>query len=387
MPDFERLNPSRMMEQAKASTGLSDFGPDHFVEPLTVLTKSMRDEAQLNAQGVAAQSGRLINALENRLRKQKLLKDHPEILDLPVDVGVVIVGMPRTGSTMLHRLLASAPQATATLWWETIFPLPREGKGPADTASRIADAEALVEQLVSASAGFEAIHPMDAHAHDEELTLIEQSFVSNIPESMMYVPSYGEWLLNADQRPAYGELLDWLRILEWQNPGRENKKWILKTPHHLTAVETVLDVFPKAVIAMTHRRVDHVLGSWFSMVASLTSGNTDTNFAVEQARHWTQRLKRNLEDMVVARQAAESRFVDVQYRELLADPLGNAEKVFAAVGMGVAPADRQAWENWLGNNKRDNRPSHKYDVADFGMSEAALADEFRFYADAYRLNG
>lgn len=387
MPDFELLNPSIMMEKARASTGLTDFGPDHFVEPLTVLAKSMRDEAQLNAQGVASQSGRLINALENRLRKQKLLKDHPEILGLPVDVGVVIVGMPRTGSTMLHRLLASAPQATATLWWETIFPLPRDGKGPQDTANRIRDAEALVEQLVSASAGFEAIHPMDAHAHDEELTLIEQSFVSNIPESMMYVPSYGEWLLNADQRLAYGELLDWLRILEWQNPGREKKKWILKTPHHLTAVKTVLEVFPQAVIAMTHRRVDHVLGSWYSMVASLTSGNTDADFASAQARHWTQRLKRNLEDMLVARETAEDRFVDVQYRGLLADPIANAEKIFAAAGMSVTADDRNAWENWLGGNKRDNRPSHKYDVADFGMSEAALADDFRFYADAYGLNG
>lgn len=372
-----------LMALARQRTGLTDFGPGHFVEPLDVLVRAMHEEAQLNEAGAAVHGGRLVNALANRLRKQALLARQPEILEQEVNVAAVIVGLPRTGSTMLHRLLSASPRATATRWWETIFPLPRRDDGNSDIAERKADAEALAAQLLEASAGFDAIHPLDAHAFDEELPLIEQSFMSNIPESMLYVPSYGEWLLKADQRLAYAELIDWLRILQWQDPERKGKSWILKAPHHLTAVQTVLEVFPRAAMVMTHRRVDHVMGSWYSMVASLTGGNTDRDFAREQASHWTQRLRRNLEDMMAARANAEDRFIDVHYRSLLEEPLDHARRVFAAAGLAADAADEAAWSAWLAGNQRDNRPSHKYDVVDFGISADRLREEFAFYSDLF----
>ncbi|QZP09220.1 sulfotransferase [Caenibius sp. WL] len=383
MQNLAQLEPDALMARAKANTGLDDFGPDHFLEPLTVLTRSMREEADLNEAGIQMQGGRIVNALENRLRRQALMKAHPEIADEKVEVGAIIVGLPRTGSTMLHRLLAASPRATAMVWWETIFPLPRDESGAADIAARKADAEALVEQLVGASAGFDAIHPMDAHAYDEELPLIEQSFISNIPEAMMYLPSYGAWLLEADQRAAYGELIDWLKILQWQDPSRRGQKWVLKAPHHLTAVQTVLDMFPEAVIVMTHRRIDHVIASYSSMVGSLTGGNTDTDFRAAQARHWSARLKRNLEDMMAARRNAEDRFVDVDYRKLLADPVGHAIGIFATAGIHADDADVAAWKAWLDGNKRDNRPSHKYELADFGIDAEQLSREFAFYTNVY----
>lgn len=388
MHDSGMLNPDALMARAVQSTGLSDFGPDHFREPLDVLTRAMRDQAQLTEVGIAMQGGRIVNALENRLRRIALMTRHPEIADQDVKVAAVIVGMPRTGSTMLHRLLSSSPQATATIWWETIFPLPRTPEGgTADVAARKADAEALVDQLVNASAGFEAIHPMNAHAYDEELPLIEQSFISNIPEAMMYLPAYGEWLLNADQTKAYGELIDWLKIMQWQSPERAGKHWILKAPHHLTAVQTVLDVFPEAVIVMTHRRIDHVMASYASMVGSLTGGNTDADFRKAQAAHWSQRLRRNLQSLVAAREGAESRFVDVHYRELLSAPIDHARRIFGAAGLIAGAEDDAAWQGWLDGNKRDNRPSHTYELADFGLDAVALRQDFGFYIDAYGLEG
>ena len=380
---LEQLEPPALMRRAREATGLDDFGPAHFVEPLTVLTDAMRKEAELHEAGADAQAARLVNALENRLRRRQLLARHPEIADRQVHVGVVILGLPRTGSTMLHRLLASSPKATALRWWETIFPLPRTEPGDADVAARKADAEALVQQLMSASEGFDAIHPLDAHAHDEELPLIEQSFMSNIPESMLHIPSYGDWLLKADQRPAYDELTEWLQILEWQNPDRAGQSWVLKAPHHLTAVPTVLDVFPEAVVAMTHRRIDHVMGSWYSMVSSLTGGNTHADFSREQAEHWTRRLHTNLGDMMAARRRAEHRFVDVHYKALLDAPLVQAKRIFTAARLSPDKADEAAWSDWLASNRRDNRPSHKYDVEDFGISNERLRRDFAFYSDVY----
>ena len=386
MRDMASLEPDVLMARARASTGLDDFGPAHFMEPLAALTRSMRDEADLHEAGIAMQGGRIVNALENRLRRQALMKAHPEIADEQLDVGAIIVGLPRTGSTMLHRLLAASPRATAMVWWETIFPLPRDESGAADIAARKADAEALVAQIVGASEGFEAIHPMDAYAHDEELPLIEQSFMSNIPEAMMYLPGYGAYLLDADQTHAYGELIDWLKILQWQDPSRRGRKWVLKAPHHLTAVQTVLDSFPDAVIVMTHRRIDHVIASYSSMVGSLTGGNSATDFRAAQAAHWSARLKRNLEDMIAARSRQNGRFVDVSYRKLLADPVGHAIGVFAAAGVHADEADLAAWKGWIDGNQRDNRPSHRYDLADFGIDADALRRDFAFYADAYGID-
>jgi hypothetical protein len=383
MRDLEALAPQSLMALARQGTGLDDFGADHFFEPLSILTRSMREDARLNAHGVAQAARRLTNALENRLRRVALMTAHPEIAEEEVLVGAVILGLPRTGSTMLHRLLTASPQTTGPYWWETVFPLPRGEAGAADIATRKADAADLAAELIAASEGFEAIHPLNAGAIDEELPLIEQSFMSSLPESMMYLPGYGEWLLNADQSPAYDELIEWLKILQWQTPARRGKAWILKVPHHLSAVQTVLDKFPQAAIPMTHRRIEHLMGSWYSMVASLTGGNTDLDFGTEQAKHWTQRWHRNLVAMMAAREKAESRFVDIHYRDLLTNPLAAARKVFQAAGLPVADTDETAWANWLDGNKRDSRPSHKYDVADYGMSSADLTRDFAFYSDRF----
>jgi len=388
MRDNSALTLSALMAAARQATGLDDFGPNHFLEPLEVLTASMRDEAQLNERGLAAHTARLENALANRLRRVDLMRRVPAIAEEQVDVAVVIVGLPRTGSTMLQRLLGASPKATATYWWETIYPLPRtqpasDAERTQDIDARQADADRLAKDLVASSAGFEAIHPMNAFAHDEELALIEQSFMSTIPESMLHVPSYGEYLMGADQSAAYLELIDWLKILQWQDPSRLGQKWVLKAPHHLTAVQTVLDVFPQAVLAMTHRRVEHVMGSWYSMVASLTGGNTDTDFSREQAANWTRRLHGGLEGMFAARSDAEDRFVDVHYKALLSDPLGAATRTFEAARIPVDAADEAAWRAWLDANRRDNRPSHKYDVADFGISADSLKQQFAFYSDRF----
>jgi hypothetical protein len=220
------MNIDTLMQAARQRTGLHDFGPAEFRQPLGVLVDAINQEARLTARGLAAQTERLINALSNRLRKQQLLREHPEIHDQVVDVAYVITSLPRTGSTMLQRLLGASPHLTATLWWETIFPLPFEGEGRHDNHLRLAQADALIRMITGAAEGLETIHPMDPLAHDEDLMIIEQSFVSTMPEAMMYVPSYGAYVLSADDDWVYRELVDYLKILQWQLPARAGRKWI-----------------------------------------------------------------------------------------------------------------------------------------------------------------
>lgn len=369
---------------AKTRTGLTDFGESQFRIPLGELVNALNDEACLNETGFNAARERLVNALSNRLRKVELLKRHPEIHAEVIDVAGIIIGLPRTGSTMLHRLLAASPNLTAVKWWESVFPLPRGILNEADVKARQSDAETLVDDILSAAQGFEAIHPLNAHAYDEELPLIEQSFVSNLPESMMYLPSYGAWLLQADQTRAYEELIDYLKILQWAAPERRGKKWVLKCPHHLTAIQTCLDLFPNAVIVMTHRPVEDLVPSWCSMVATLTGAYSDKDFSILQAKHWTERLKRNLSDMIEARSEHEERFIDINYKDLLSKPEHAAERFFKAVNLSVEPEDVSAWTAWLKSNRRGDRPKHEYSMEQFGLNPRLLKSEFDFYTSKYR---
>lgn len=373
------LTVNNLMAEARRRTNLADFGPEVFLEPLSVLVDSMREEAQLSPAGLAAQSERLINALSNRLRKQQLLREHPEIGDEQVEIAAAIVGLPRTGSTMLHRLLAASPQLTATRWWEAIFPLPFAEEENGSSELRRARAAVLAAQIVSAAKGFEAIHPLDADAYDEELPLLEQTFVSTLPESMMYLPTYGAWLAQADPRPAYREFIDYLKILQWQSSARRGRRWVLKAPSHLQYTPAVLELFPRALIVMTHRPVKQLMPSWYSMVGSLTGADASVDHAKAQATHWTWRWADSLKVMMRAREAAPERFLDVDYRRLMAEPLAVGEEVFRRAGLVYAPEDEAALRSWMAQNPRDNRPSHTYALADYDVAPRQLDETFGFY--------
>lgn len=368
---------------AIARVGLTDFGSASYIPALDALLASMRDEAQLNAAGIAAQGERIVNALSNRLRRVDLLRRHPEILEETVNVAAVIVGLPRTGSTMLHRLLSASPQLTALRWWESVYPLPLDGDAVDDRADRIEKAKTLVADILGSAAGFEAIHPLDALAYDEELPLIEQSFLSSLPESGMYLPSYGAHLLAADQSYAYEELVQYLKILQWSSPERRGRRWVLKCPHHLSAVRLVLRIFPTAAIVMTHRPIDQLMGSWYSMVASSTGAGTDADFAHAQAEHWTHWWKHGTEELARARAGAEERFVDIDYRALLTEPLEQARRAATAAGLAITPTDITAWQAWLDGNQRDARPTHKYSLEQFGIDRARLDRDFAVYTKAF----
>lgn len=379
------LTSGRLLDIARERSGLEDFGPEQFLEPLEVLLKSMREEAQLTESGLSAQSERLINALTNRLRRVQFVRDNPAVLDEEVEVSGAIVGLPRTGSTMLQRLLASSPSLTATYWWETIYPMPLPGEALEENEDRIKLAEQLVAQILSSAENFDSIHPLNARAYDEELTLIEHSFMSNMPESMMYVPSYGRWLLEADQSWAYQELVDYLKILQFQHPKRRQQRWILKSPHHLTALNTLLDTFPDAQVIMTHRPITAVMPSWYSMVGSLSAADSNAEgLQVAQAKHWTWRLDQSLQAFIAARQGNEHRFVDIGYRQLLSDPISACEHILDRGNHPMNEQDKSAFEDHLKGNQRGNRPSHQYDLADYGVKISELEEQFEYYSQAYR---
>ncbi|HEX7307375.1 sulfotransferase [Lentzea sp.] len=375
------LNVSELVEKARAKTGLSDFGDDWFREPLDVLVRSLNTEAALSPLGYELTKHRLTALLSDRLRLRGLQRANPEVLDVDVRVAAEICGLPRTGSTLLHRLLSASPQVTSTLSWEVAYPLPFPGESPA-AELRKNRARERMQVFAQLSPDFGDLHTVVWDGPEEDVILLDRTFVSMSFDSFYRVPAYGDWLRSADHRPAYRELREWLQVLQWQNPGR-TQPWVLKSPHHLTAVDTVLDEFPTCKIVMTHRSPVNAVPSYASMVRAMSSQYSDNADPVLIGRYWSRRFAKTLQDFASARQARPGRFVDVRFADTVGKPVEVARQVLDELGLPAGPADDAAFEAYLAHNRTERHGSHSYTPEDFGLSEDRLRRDFAFYTEVY----
>ncbi|MGI5501357.1 sulfotransferase family protein [Lentzea sp. CA-135723] len=375
------LNVPDLLGRASAKTGLADFGDDWFREPLDVLVRSLNTEASLSPLGFELTRHRLTALLADRLRLRELQRNHPEVLDVEVRVAAEICGLPRTGSTLLHRLLAASPQVTSTLSWEVAYPLPFPGEGP-DAERRKSRARERMQVFAQLSPDFGDLHTVVWDGPEEDVLLLDRTFVSMSFDSFYWVPSYGDWLRSADQRPAYRELREWLQVLQWQHADR-SLPWVLKSPHHLTAVDTVLDEFPDCRIVMTHRSPVNAVPSYASMVRAMSAQYSENVDPVHIGRYWSGRFARTLRGFASARSARPERFVDVRFADTVSRPLDVAREVLTALGLPPGPADDAAFEAYLTRNRTERHGSHSYSPADFGLSEDRLRTDFAFYSEVY----
>ncbi|WP_226016565.1 sulfotransferase [Novosphingobium sp. FKTRR1] len=376
------LSVDGLLARARAETGLDDYGDMWFLEPLSKLVDWVNAEAGLIAPDAGA-GMRIASALSDRLKLVQYFKDHPEAHEEAIDVACVVVGLPRTGSTVVQRLLASSPKLTSLFWWETTFPLPFPGEVPGDPTPRQEMARQVVDSLLELWPDFESIDPIEAMVVSEEVILLDRTFLSTSYDSMMNVPSYGFWMADQDHAPAYRDLLLWLKAIQHQSPWRHGRQWVLKTPHHvLGGMNGLLAVFPDAKLVMTNRDVADVLPSYCSMCASM-SVNTSTTYRREvQGAYWTARFKTGLERFAALRRTLPAgQVIDIDYRDTVSDPIGTLERVMIAVGLGFDAADREAAEACMADNVRDKRPRHKYSAEEFGLSQEQIARDFAFMAD------
>ncbi|MCW6534821.1 MULTISPECIES: sulfotransferase family protein [Sphingomonas] len=377
VPDREAL-----VAEARAQTGLGDFGNTWFFANIDALIPSLNNDAQLSPAGVAVAKGMIVNGLVNRLRHVELLKQHPEILDEKVEVAAVVVGLPRTGSTMLHRMLAAAPGMTGVRWFEAqnYSPFPGEERG--NPAQRRAAAQGLLDYMVANIPDLMSIHPMSLDQPDEELIVLGQLYSSTMIEGTYHVPGFAHWLTapETDRTQCYRDLKQILQSLQWQDPSRKGARWVLKTPGHLMALDAVIEVFPEAKIVMTHRDPVATVPSYCSMEYSLYQMVSETIDRESVARFWVPRLAELLDGfMRVRRETGGRNFVDVRYADLLSDPIGQGARVLEAAGVDVTPEVRAGMEQWVEHNKREDRAPHKYSLEDFGLNKAEVERPFADY--------
>jgi hypothetical protein len=376
---------SVLSEASRREGGLQDFGDPAFREPLRRLLAALDGEAELHEQGRAAQLERIVGLLRNRLRTEEAIREHPGILDERIEEPIVIVGLMRTGTTMLHRMCASDPRLFALHWYEARHPAPFRGADDAGSDPRIRDAEREVEAMLGASPELIAAHPMDAHAPDEEILLIEHSFLSTNPYAFCNIPGFARWRDAQDPASAYRLLERLLRFLQWQKRRRGERatRWILKTPFHLLHMDQLLASFPSARVVWTHRDPAQCVPSFASLIHTLRESSSDRSDPVLVGRQWRELFARATLRSLDARANCEERFLDVDYRELVADPLAQVERIHAFAGLDLTEELRARMRRWATENARETRPLHRYTFERFGIDEEELRRDFARYRERF----
>jgi len=367
------LSAETLRRRAVKATGLPWSADRQTDLALDALCRSIIEDAQLSTFGALVIRARMHGILTTRLRVAALLERYPDIATLPIEPPIVIAGLQRSGTTMLHRLIAADPDMRAVGSWEVVHLLPRKREKSGRPTVRIAQTKAAELALRYLNPQFFAIHAVEADGPEEDVLLQEYSLLSQVPEAMLHVPSYAEWLSKQDMHGSYAYLKVLLQILQWQDPRR---RWVLKTPAHLEHLDTLLDVFPDALIVQTHRDPLRTTASFSSMLAHGHSVFSEHVDAREVARHW---LTRNADMVNRALDVREQRpevFLDVRYEDLVDDPMAQVERIYAAVGFELTEEVRARMEEHRKGHAQHSHGVHRYSLEEFGLSEGEVNDAY-----------
>ena len=389
LPDT-RLDEASLLAEARERAGLSDFGDGSFRAPLAKLLEAIEGEARLTAVGRAVQRTRIVGLLSARLQMQAWLARHPEIEDEQVDVRFVVVGVPRTGTTLLQRILAQDSRSSWLAWWECRHPVPLPGwqveESRRQRDPRVAKAEAEVAAMIAGNPALAAVHPLDALAPDEDVMLLEHAFQSSPPAGSMNVPSYLRWHLAQDGRTAYADHARFLRFLQWQKRmrGEPVGPFVLKAPHHMVHLDRLLERYPGATIVYTHRDPLDTLPSLASMALQLRRLTCDTVHPAECADYALTTARCRLARTEGVRRATGGRrFVDVWFSDMANDALAVVERIYGAIGLDLPAGVRAGMARYIAENGRERRPPHGYTLEQFGLDADAICSEFASYRETH----
>jgi Sulfotransferase family len=378
------LDAERAVEQASEQTGLSDLGDDSWKEGLGRLVDALCNEAALNELGTALVGGELTGYLGDRMRLVAHRKAHPEIAGVDVVPPIVIVGQGRTGTTILHELLAQDPATRVPMTWEVDRPFPPPEAATYDTDPRIAEVDETLAGVDLVLPGFKAMHPMAARLPQECVRITASDFRSMIFPTQYRVPSYASWLLHdADMRPAYRWHRMFLEHLQSRCPAT---RWVLKSPGHLWALDALLGEYPNALLVQTHRDPLRILASLSSLVARLRALASDDSSIPDAASDFADNILDGLDRSVTAREngtVPAGRVVDVQFRAFMADPFATIRTIYERLGLELEADAEQRMRAFLAANPQDKHGKHTYSFRETGLDEGARRERARRYQEYF----
>ena len=323
------LDGDRLCAEARRRTGLEDFGDPPVERVLSVLTESLEREAELHALGRFLMRIHLRDLLETRLRLAQAWRENRERLELQrIERPIFITGMPRSGSTFLHELMAENPEHRAPRVWEVMFPVGSGKAGKREQARRIRKAETCLWWFRRLAPRADAVYPMRAHTPHECVAIHSYTFLSQEFISTCQIPTYEAFLEHSDLTPAYAWQRRFLQHLQSDGPGR---RWLLKSPDHAHGLRELFSIFPDALVIQTHRNPVEALKSSTDLTRVLRglygAPGDPEEVRMREARVLAEDTERFIEFRDAHPELAH-RFIDVKYTELVAEPLATVRRIY-----------------------------------------------------------
>jgi hypothetical protein len=365
------------LEGARCEARLSDFGDHGFTEPLARLIDASLRELRFTDAGLLNFKATIQRFLVNRLRLRRDLLAHPEIRDEDVSDPIIALGMPRTGTTKLQRLLSADPGNQKLALWRLLNPAPFPEDPPGTHAGRLAFAR-VVEQATRANPDFTMSHETAADEADEDSFLLLFSFEYSMLHNIFPAVSYLEWVRTRSPLPAHEFERTLLRYLQWQDGGRRGRRWILKNPGHVGHLKALHTVFPKATFVHSHRDMTEVLPSYCHLIESIYRplyANINPREVGRQALlYWRPEIERYERER--AELGAEIEILDVPYQGITTDPHPIVREIYRRAGLPLTSEAVAAMREWSDRNQQHKHGKANYSLERYGLTRATILEAF-----------
>lgn len=375
---MDRLDRKQLMQRAQERTGLNDFGDLPFEEPLEMLIFSLERDARLDDARRAGTAEMITGTLVKNLRLVDDRKRFPGIAEEVVAEPIFILGLPRTGSTNLHGLMAQCEGIRAPRRWEMSLPSPPPEATTYETDPRIAQIHGT--EVAAASEELKKKHPISADRPEQCQGLNDYMFMNWALLAPYELPTYREWLLTADHRPSYEAHKRTLQHLQFRHPGR----WVLKYPKHSFTLDALLAVYPDARIIWTHRDPTRIIPSSISLIETFrkaTPGFDRKLLGREWASYEELGMRRGLDMRDNLMKPAN--VIDIHYADVMKDPIAAIERAYNHFGIALSAESKVRVRHFIAENAKDKHGVHSYSAEEFGLSEAMLRTLFKDYIERF----
>jgi hypothetical protein len=375
-----RLRAVDLIETAKRRCGLDDFGGGDFFEGLSRLLASCQREARLNVIGRLALRSDLVRTLCSRLLMERDRQLYPDIVWQEIRQPLFIVGLPRSGTTILHSLLAVDPEHRAPLTWEVMSPSPPTDHNEQQRIRRATQSCRCFNWLAPT---FQHVHSLGAELPQECVSLMSPSFLSDQFDTMYNVPSYRAWFFRQDPLPAYQYHRRFLQHLQFR---KQAARWVLKAPTHMSALPTLLSIYPDALFVQTHREPLEAMASVSSLITILRrvfSDAVDPGLVFREAvQYWSEALSRFLQER---NRLANHRVCDLNYLDIRRDPIAAVRRIYEQFAWSLSQEAEQRMQTVLASQSRQQYNNHRYHLSYFGFDAAKYASAFGAYSEQFSL--
>jgi hypothetical protein len=361
--------------------GLDDFGEDDYREALGILCRSLDEDARLNPIGELALQAMITDALQARLMVEEGWKQSPEAANARIDRPLIIIGLPRTGTTALHHLIGQDPGVQALENWLQRTPKPRPPRARWEQDPDYLAAAERVDMMFARSPEMRAIHEIEAHLPDECWNTFAQNFVHSSYQANTDVRQYAQWWLHSDMTPVYRRHRRTAQLIGCHEP---EKRWLFKDATHLFGPEAMLEVYPDAMIVQTHRDPVRLIPSVCSLVWSardaLNEGTDIESFGRSTLALW----EHSIFTMMKAREGRDPKqFYDLPFERFVRDPLAAIEDIYAHFDLDYSSEADLAIRAFRADNPKGKHGAHTYTAEQWGLDENEIAERFRPYTEAY----